>query len=190
MNDTSLIYMLRPVSSTSKNKDEKLQDLQRYRIISPVGKCIIINNKNFLQETGLNVHDGTDRDAEDLLRCFTSLGFDVFTYNKQTGEKMEILKNVSEDHSNRSCFACILLSHGEEGMIYGTDRAMPIKDITSLFRGDMCKSLVGKPKLFFIQVREEEQEHLHKMIYVYTQFCLLSMVTYLANSFLFTCGGY
>lgn len=57
-----------------------------------------------------------------------------------------------EDHSDSSCFACILLSHGEEGMIYGTDGAMPIKTMTSLFRGDMCKSLVGKPKLFFIQV--------------------------------------
>lgn len=58
-----------------------------------------------------------------------------------------------EDHSDSSCFACILLSHGEEGMIYGTDGAMPIKTMTSMFRGDMCKSLVGKPKLFFIQVR-------------------------------------
>ena len=57
-----------------------------------------------------------------------------------------------EDHSDSSCFACILLSHGEEGMIYGTDGAMPIKTMTSMFRGDMCKSLVGKPKLFFIQV--------------------------------------
>lgn len=38
-------------------------------------------------------------------------------------------------------------------MIYGTDGAIPIKSMTSLFKGDMCKSLVGKPKLFFIQVR-------------------------------------
>lgn len=61
-----------------------------------------------------------------------------------------------EDHSDSSCFACILLSHGEEGMIYGTDGAMPIKTMTSMFRGDMCKSLVGKPKLFFIQVGNSE----------------------------------
>lgn len=61
-----------------------------------------------------------------------------------------------EDHSESSCFACILLSHGEEGMIYGTDGAMPIKTMTSMFRGDMCKSLVGKPKLFFIQVSSED----------------------------------
>lgn len=64
-----------------------------------------------------------------------------------------------EDHSDSSCFACILLSHGEEGMIYGTDGAMPIKTMTSMFRGDMCKSLVGKPKLFFIQVGNSEDFH-------------------------------
>ncbi|KAB5555601.1 hypothetical protein PHYPO_G00036040 [Pangasianodon hypophthalmus] len=155
---------------SKKNKDDKLQEkLQeqdpehRYRIISPtcqykmnhkqVGKCIIINNKNFNHETGMSVRNGTDRDAGELFKCFKNLGFDVVIYNDQTCDKMKgILKKVSEeDHTDSSCFACILLSHGEEGMIYGTDRAMPIKNITSLFRGDMCKSLVGKPKLFFIQ---------------------------------------
>ncbi|KAM4526388.1 caspase-7 [Fundulus diaphanus] len=118
-----------------------------------VGKCIIINNKNFDENTGMNVRNGTDRDAGELFKCFKNLGFDVVVHNDQTCEKMEhLLKRASEeDHSNSSCFACILLSHGEEGMIYGTDGAMPIKTMTSLFRGDKCKSLVGKPKLFFIQ---------------------------------------
>lgn len=69
-----------------------------------------------------------------------------------------------EDHSDSSCFACILLSHGEEGMIYGSDGAMPIKSMTSLFRGDMCKSLVGKPKLFFIQVRDKANTGLGSFI--------------------------
>uniref|UniRef100_A0A673X8L0 Caspase 7, apoptosis-related cysteine peptidase n=1 Tax=Salmo trutta TaxID=8032 RepID=A0A673X8L0_SALTR len=151
-----------------KNKDGKTREQDyssesHYRIVSPtfqykmshqrVGKCIIINNKNFDEKTGMNVRNGTDRDAGELFKCFKSLGFDVCIYNDQTCEKMErLLREASEeDHSDSSCFACILLSHGEEGMIYGTDGAMPIKSMTSLFRGDMCKSLVGKPKLFFIQ---------------------------------------
>ncbi|KPP76042.1 caspase-7-like [Scleropages formosus] len=151
-----------------KTKDGQTRDLgssadSHYRIVSPglqykmshprVGKCIIINNKNFDERTGMNVRNGTDRDAGELSKCFKNLGFDVRVFNDQTCEKMErLLREVSqEDHSNSSCFACILLSHGEEGMIYGTDGAMPIKTMTSLFRGDMCKSLVGKPKLFFIQ---------------------------------------
>ncbi|XP_023197286.1 caspase-7 isoform X1 [Xiphophorus maculatus] len=153
---------------SKKNKDGQTRE-QDYsskshsRIVFPtfqykmsyrrVGKCIIINNKNFDENTGMNVRNGTDRDAGELFKCFRSLGFEVVVYNDQTCEKMEhLLTQASEeDHSDSSCFACILLSHGEEGMIYGTDAAMPIKTITSLFRGDRCKSLVGKPKLFFIQ---------------------------------------
>ncbi|XP_058841342.1 caspase-7-like isoform X2 [Acipenser ruthenus] len=133
------------------------------RVVSPafqykmnykrLGKCIIINNKNFHVQTGMTVRNGTDRDAGELFKCFKTLGFEVCIYNDQTCQNMgTLLRDASEeDHSDSSCFACILLSHGEEGMIYGTDGAMPIKTMTSLFRGDMCKSLVGKPKLFFIQ---------------------------------------
>ncbi|MEE6486829.1 hypothetical protein FKM82_014714 [Ascaphus truei] len=134
-----------------------------YRIVTPtfqykmnygrVGKCIIINNKNFDQKTGMCIRNGTDKDAVDLFRCFKSLDFDVTVYNDKTCEDMErLLQNAAqENHSDSACFACILLSHGEEGLIYGTDGPMAIKTLTSFFRGDKCKSLVGKPKLFFIQ---------------------------------------
>lgn len=37
-------------------------------------------------------------------------------------------------------------------MIYGKDGVTPIKDLTAHFRGDRCKTLLEKPKLFFIQV--------------------------------------
>ncbi|CAG12603.1 unnamed protein product [Tetraodon nigroviridis] len=123
----------------------------------------------------MNVRNGTDRDAGELYKCFKSLGFDVFIYNDQTCEKMEhLLREASEeDHSDSSCFACILLSHGEEGMIYGTDGAMPIKTMTSMFRGDMCKSLVGKPKLFFIQFSAETatQDHNEMSSHLLHQAC-------------------
>ncbi|XP_065408513.1 caspase-7 isoform X2 [Chrysemys picta bellii] len=75
-----------------------------------VGKCIIINNKNFEDQTA-----------------------------------------ADENHDDAACFACIFLSHGEEGYIYGTDGMLEIKDLTTFFRGDKCKTLIGKPKLFFIQ---------------------------------------
>nr|WJJ61468.1 caspase 7 [Andrias davidianus] len=118
-----------------------------------VGKCIIINNKNFHERTGMCIRNGTDKDAGDLLHCFRTLGFEVVVKNDRTCEDMEKLlqKVAQEDHSEYACFACILLSHGEEGLIYGTDGSMPLKTMATLFRGDNCKSLVGKPKLFFIQ---------------------------------------
>lgn len=59
-----------------------------------------------------------------------------------------------EDHSSSASFVCVLLSHGDEGVFFGTDGQIEFKFLTSLFRGDRCKSLVGKPKLFFIQVFE------------------------------------
>ncbi|XP_076855421.1 caspase-7 isoform X2 [Brachyhypopomus gauderio] len=145
-------------------KEEKHGDPEiHYRITSPafqykmnhkqVGKCVIVNNKNFDERTGMNVRNGTDRDAAELYSSFRKLGFEVSIYNDLTClNMMRLMEQVSdEDHSDRSCFACVLLSHGDEGQIYGTDGVMPIKNVTSLFRGDMCTSLVGKPKLFFIQ---------------------------------------
>ena len=56
------------------------------------------------------------------------------------------------DHSDFDCFVCIFLSHGEEGFVFAEDRKVDIKEVTALFRGDKCKSLVGKPKIFIFQV--------------------------------------
>jgi len=56
-----------------------------------------------------------------------------------------------EDHSDCDCFAVAVLSHGDKGLLYGTDNSEididtfigPIKD---------CRTLAGKPKIFIIQV--------------------------------------
>lgn len=62
------------------------------------------------------------------------------------------LKVSQEDHSKSAMFVCVILSHGDEGVIYGTDGFIQLTELTRLFRGDQCFSLVGKPKLFIIQV--------------------------------------
>ncbi|KAL2302792.1 hypothetical protein Nmel_010242 [Mimus melanotis] len=131
-----------------KNGEEEQPKPTLNRIVKPefqynmnyekVGKCIIINNKNFEDKTGMGTRNGTDKDAGDLDKSFKNLG-------------SVCLVAAEENHSDAACFACILLSHGEEGLIYGTDGPMAIKSLTALFRGDKCKSLIGKPKLFFIQ---------------------------------------
>ncbi len=58
-----------------------------------------------------------------------------------------------ENHTDNSCFVCVLMSHGEEGTILGSDeRWLPVKTLTSLMTSDLCPSLRDKPKLFFLQV--------------------------------------
>ena len=51
------------------------------------------------------------------------------------------------------CFVCAILTHGEEGVVYGIDDKIEVKQLLEPFKGNNCKGLVGKPKIFFIQVR-------------------------------------
>ncbi|XP_058854456.1 caspase-3-like isoform X3 [Acipenser ruthenus] len=126
----------------------------RYNMNYPsIGQCIIINNKNFDKKTGMNIRNGTDVDAGNLLKSFKMQGYKVKVFNDQTCRQIEqCLQSIArEDHSKEASFVCALLSHGDEGVLYGTDGCIEIKRLTSLFKGDRCKTLVGKPKLFFIQ---------------------------------------
>ncbi|POI20935.1 hypothetical protein CIB84_015317, partial [Bambusicola thoracicus] len=101
----------------------------------------------------LSSRSGTDADAAGVREVFMKLGYKVKLNNDLSSRDIfKLLKNVSEeDHSKRSSFVCVLLSHGDEGLFYGTDGPLELKVLTSLFRGDKCRSLAGKPKLFFIQ---------------------------------------
>uniref|UniRef100_A0AAY4B8N9 Caspase-3 n=1 Tax=Denticeps clupeoides TaxID=299321 RepID=A0AAY4B8N9_9TELE len=143
------------VSGTSQVDAKASPGSHRYNVNYPsLGQCIIINNKNFERHTGMGERNGTDLDAESAMKTFTALGYKVRPpRNDLTVQKIrELFKSVSkEDHSQSASFVCVLLSHGEEGVIYGTDGVVELKELTRYFRGDQCRSLVGKPKLFFIQ---------------------------------------
>ncbi|XP_040822225.1 caspase-3 isoform X3 [Ochotona curzoniae] len=139
----------------SKSVNSGISLESSYKMDYPeMGLCIIINNKNFHTSTGMAPRSGTDVDAAKLRETFMNLKYDVKNKNDLTCEEiMELLRNVSkEDHSKRSSFICVILSHGEEGRIFGTNGSIELKKLTSLFRGDCCRSLTGKPKLFIIQV--------------------------------------
>ncbi|KAM4622146.1 caspase-3-like [Polymixia lowei] len=129
-------------------------DPYRYRMDYPsLGTCLIINNKNFHRSTGMSFRNGTDVDAGTAMKTFSGLGYKVRVANDQTVRQMEnLLLSVSqEDHSGCASFVCVLLSHGDEGVIYGTDGFVELKTLTGYFKGQRCPSLVAKPKLFFIQ---------------------------------------
>ncbi|XP_045212902.2 caspase-3-like isoform X3 [Mercenaria mercenaria] len=117
------------------------------------GVFLIFNNKHFLESTGQLEREGTDVDAERLEERFQDTGFEVRRYDDVTYARMTKLMQeiASSDHSDCDCFGCAVLSHGREGYIYATDKLVPLEMLTLPFKGDKCPTLVGKPKLFFIQ---------------------------------------
>ncbi|KAF6113011.1 caspase 8 [Phyllostomus discolor] len=148
---------------SSKEDSESQQTLDKtYRMTSkPRGYCVIFNNYDFslARESVPRLHNikdrnGTHLDAEALRTTFSMLHFDIVQHNDFTAEKIyETLEGYqSKDHNNKDCFICCILSHGDKGIIYGSDgQEAPIHELTSFFTSSKCPSLAGKPKIFFIQ---------------------------------------
>ena len=93
---------------------------------------------------------GTDVDAKMAEDLFTELGFSVKRKdNLRVYEMRSLLYDASiRDYSNLSVFVCIILSHGQEGLLYGTDDTVQIRELTAMFRKP---NLAGKPKVFLFQ---------------------------------------
>ncbi|XP_002732592.1 caspase-8-like, partial [Saccoglossus kowalevskii] len=89
-----------------------------------------------------------------LVHIFEKLDFEVEVHDDLTARDMyTCLGNIGErDHMPYSCFVCCILSHGTAGKVYGVDGIpIEISHLTSCVKGIPCRSLIGKPKLFFIQ---------------------------------------
>ncbi|NXH43216.1 CASPA protein, partial [Dicaeum eximium] len=129
-----------------------LQTMRSYKMDGPHrGFCLIINNVNF----NGSQRKGSCKDAEQLERVFTWLGLDVRTYTDLTSggitDLIETWQHV-QDHKDRNCFICCILSHGKSGAICGTDnKLVSIRMLMSHFTAKRCPQLAAKPKLFFIQ---------------------------------------
>ena len=64
------------------------------------------------------------------------------------------LQDFSQDagHGAGDCTVVCILSHGEEGYIFGADgKKFELDAVFSLFDNTCCQHLRGKPKLFIIQ---------------------------------------
>ncbi|MBN3310595.1 CASP8 protein, partial [Amia calva] len=126
----------------------------------PRGYCIIINNKHFKLARQreppriLKDREGTDIDAESLQKVFKELHFEVIQHDDLNSSQLYEVMGVyqKKDHSNRDAFICCILSHGVKGAVEAVDGCpVPIRDLTSFFTSRKCPSLIGKPKIFFIQ---------------------------------------
>ncbi|NXL57829.1 CASPA protein, partial [Chordeiles acutipennis] len=131
-----------------------LELMTSYKMDGPHrGFCLVINNVNF--DRSLPERKGSCKDAEELEQVFTWLGLEVKTYTDLTSQKIKSLMQTwqhLQDHKDRDCFICCILSHGESGAIYGKDEELvSIRVIMSHFTAKQCPQLAEKPKLFFIQ---------------------------------------
>ncbi|KAJ3615348.1 hypothetical protein NHX12_018915 [Muraenolepis orangiensis] len=117
------------------------------------GLALIFNQENFFWQLCMNSRHGTNADRYSLERRFEELNFEVQAYDNL--KKEDVLAKISEaaeaDHVHADCFVCVFLSHGENDHVWAYDGKISIKEVTALFKGDQCKSLVGKPKIFILQ---------------------------------------
>jgi len=116
------------------------------------GLAIILNHFKFDSKKykALN-RNGTEKDCERLQKTFHELDFKVKTYNDLTREEInkKLQKAADMDHRNSDCIVVIVLSHGETGRLEARDGTYDVNEIWEPFLS--CPTLVGKPKLFFIQ---------------------------------------
>ncbi|KAM7105694.1 CASP8 and FADD-like apoptosis regulator isoform 1-T9 [Molossus nigricans] len=125
---------------------------ERYRMQSkPLGICLII--------------DCIGNDTEILRDTFASLGYDVQCFSYLTmNDIICILRKVAHmpQHQDYDSFVCVLVSRGSSQSVFGVDQThpgFPLDQIKRMFMGDRCPSLLGKPKLFFIQNYVESESH-------------------------------
>lgn len=67
------------------------------------GTAIIINNKDFHPNTGLNTRDGTNLDASRLEGTFLGLGFDAEVYHNRTAS--QIINIVEQGNTEDKIFS-------------------------------------------------------------------------------------
>ncbi|KAH9498393.1 Caspase-7 [Bulinus truncatus] len=146
-----------------------MDDENRYKFNHPKrGLAVVINNEEFGNIKNLGDRHGSSQDAKSLFDMFQQLGFQVLHCKNLTAPKIVVLLKavaMHYDHINSDCFACAVLSHGDEthirrdnstslrkDIIYGVDgETVSTEVITKFFDDEQCQTLIGKPRLFFFQ---------------------------------------
>ena len=97
---------------------------------------LIINNEKFAT---LKPRAGTEVDERNLIQLFSYLGYVVEKHRDCSSRKIyEIMNDIkNRDHSKYDSFICCILSHGLEGLIYGSDdQKVSLDEVTTTINGD------------------------------------------------------
>lgn len=136
----------------------------------PHGYALVINNKTFDSpldgKPQLSTRNGTDADRDSLESALKALGYKIHVRNNLCAHEIEnAFEEFSDEHTHVASDSCVccLLSHGEEGKIWGKDnKVVKVRDLSR--RLVNCKSLVGKPKIIFVQACQgtEKPDHIKR----------------------------
>ncbi|XP_058456374.1 uncharacterized protein LOC131433793 [Malaya genurostris] len=145
-------------STLSTGRPVSIPALEEYYDMSNKrrGIALVFNHKDF---STMSTRNGTDKDRDNICNVLEDLEFEVRVFdNFARKELLQTLKAVSEEnHSENDCLAVVVMSHGEEGFLYASDKKYNVEFLWKHFIGDACPSLIGKPKMFFIQACRGEQ---------------------------------
>ena len=130
---------------------------------NPHGMCVIINNHKFHHPTDPDKahpnRGGAEVDQKNLKLTFEYLRYIVEIHENLTHDQMTnlMMRMAQRNHANYDSFICCILTHGEQNMVHGAD-SIPVSllDMTGVMK--LCKTLINKPKMFFIQACRGDQE--------------------------------
>ncbi|XP_039434650.2 caspase-1-like [Culex pipiens pallens] len=138
-----------PVPVASENleyspSEEFYNTTHKYR-----GVALVFNHENFSKESW---REGTNKDRDDIVQVLKDLKFSVFVHNDlKKAEVLETLEKWSKkDHTDCDCLMIVIMTHGDKELC-ASDVSYPVDSLWANFVGNKCPSLVGKPKIFFIQ---------------------------------------
>lgn len=110
---------------------------------------------------------GSSEDVKKLCGLFKLLNYEVEVHSNLSKEKLlqkiECYSNPTA-HSSYDSFICVFLSHGKRSLvkmegrddvgnfITAYDGEVHLEMIYEKFIGEKCTSLIGKPKIFIVQV--------------------------------------
>lgn len=124
------------------------------------GVAFIINNRTF-DESAHEERRGAERDEYNLRLTFIFLGYRPVRFSNLTSDEINSLfQNIdnylrySDVNTNtrvgHDSFICCILSHGNEGVVFGSD-SISVSWEEAIKKAGKSEILKDKPKIFFIQ---------------------------------------
>lgn len=141
----------------------------RYSATKYMGRVLIVKNQKFpngkLDRGGKVEDEKVEEMRATLMKMgFTGTSIEVVE-NKTKSEIIQLLQKIAAERVSRDdyCFICIVLSYGQDGVIICCDDTqspktptasmqLPVSELQECLKGDKCKNLLLKPKIFMLQL--------------------------------------